>query len=181
MLIRSYYVFFKYLSNLLNAREFKPKDLKANEYFDISSARPFILWNSIKCRKIFIEASEKNPLYGSSLSIHLNHHSQNNKNANLLRLKRLLNDFKSQSFFSGGFLCLHKNLDSEWEYETEGGSKRIKGAQYFLGINTLVKYCYNEKLINMKKLNKKEKNLINLELKAPEIFTQDFLKKFQKD
>jgi len=89
--------------------------------------------------------------------------------------------FKKQSFFSSASLCNKQNVDDEYIHCKDKGSLFINGAQYFIEISDMVKYSYNNFLIDMTKLTKKEQDIIKLELKMPNKITETFIKKLSSN
>ncbi|MBD3215032.1 MAG: hypothetical protein GF311_20640 [Candidatus Lokiarchaeota archaeon] len=182
MFMESYYIFFPQLPNLLLARKFQLQDLREQDHFFIAPDHPCILWEPIECKDKRIESSHDNPLFLSDLSVMINPDREGLQDIeSKKKAKKMLEEFKSQPFFKSTMLCKQQNVKRKWLYEMEDGSKRLKGAQYFVGINTMVKYSFNNDLINMSNLTEEEKKLIDLELRSPETLTEELLSRIQED
>lgn len=177
MIMRHYYVFFRRLPDLLMAMEFKPIFLEDKDDFGISGTHTFILWKSIDCKAKTIEAAKENPLFGAVLSIIVGEDITDTHNEQYYqRYKYIMKEFKQQPFSKSGILCKQRNIDYKWHYRIEGGALILKDAKYFPSIISMTQYSHKNDLIDMDHLDEQERKLIELELRMPEIFEDDFSK-----
>jgi len=175
--MRHFYVFFRRLPDLLVAMKFKPRSLEGKDDFGISPRHSFILRKSVECKNKTIEATKENPLFGAVLGIIVGENIADTHNEQYhQRYKRILEEFKQQPFFASGILSKQRDIDYKWHYRIEGGALIFKDAQYFPSITSMTQYCHKNGFIDMDHLDEQERKLIELELRMPEIFEDDFSK-----
>lgn len=162
---------------MLVARKFKPKGLEGKDHFAIYADHTFILWKKIECKDTPIEASKEKPLFGASVGLSIDKDIEE-REAEQTKQKyhRMMGEFRQQPFFTSGILCKQRNIAKKWEYRIEGGALILKDAQYFPSITSMTHYCYEHGLIDMERINKQERERIEMELSLPEIFEDDFSK-----
>ena len=159
------------------AMEFKPIFLEDKDDFGISPRHSFILRKSIECKSKTIKIAKENPLFGAVLSIIVGEDITDTHNEQYYqRYKYIMKEFKQQPFFESGILCLARNIDYKWRYRIEGGALILKDAKYFPSITSMTHYCYENGLIDMDHLDDQERKIVDLRLRLPEIFEDDFSK-----
>jgi len=161
------------------AREFKPSTLEEEDHFIISPIYPFILRKPIECKQSKINASKENPLFGCGLHFNIDRGREDEESK--VKSKITMIEFKRQPFCKSVILCKQHNIDNKWKYSLEDGTIGLKGAQYFVGFTTMVKYCYHQNLIDIAGLSDKEEKMIDLELRSTELFTEESLRRIQED